>query len=178
MARSSKKGKGNFGAPLGRSVWIITLLTFVLLSLVSLSAILKMPPSTPWWTRWLGAAICIGIFGGSALFSIRGYSLSRKELRIRRLFWETMIPLKDLQRAWADPAVMNRSFRTMGNGGLFAFSGWFRNKKLGKFRAFVTDPKRSVVLEFRANETIVVSPDDPDEFLKVLGVEFAGNNDS
>lgn len=57
----------------------------------------------------------------------------------------------------------------MGNGGFLGYIGWFRSKRLGSFRAYVTDPPRCVVLEFEQRK-VVVSPDDPRRFLEALGV--------
>ncbi len=106
---------------------------------------------------------------GSALFTIRGYELAGSELLVRRLVWATRIPLQDLRSAWADPSAMKRSIRLFGNGGLFAFSGLFSNRKLGRYRAFATDPRNAVVLRFAAR-TIVVTPDAPQEFLSTLSL--------
>jgi hypothetical protein len=58
---------------------------------------------------------------------------------------------------------MSYSIRTFGNGGLFSISGLFRNKTLGSYRAYATDPKRAVVLKYK-KRTIVVTPDRPDVF--------------
>ena len=72
------------------------------------------------------------------------------------------------------PDAMRRSLRTFGNGGVFGFTGWFYNSRLGRYRAWVTDPKRAVVLVF-PDRTIVVSPGRPhlfvDELRERTGVE-------
>ena len=60
-----------------------------------------------------------------------------------------------------------RSIRTFGNGGLYSFTGWFRNTALGAYRAFVTDPHRTVVLHF-PTRTVVVSPSAPEDFVHVI----------
>jgi len=41
------------------------------------------------------------------------------------------------------------------------------NTKLGAYRAYATDPKRSVDLKFR-DQTAVVSPDSPDDFVDCI----------
>ncbi len=65
------------------------------------------------------------------------------------------------------PTAMAGSLRIAGNGGLFSFTGWFWSRRLGRYRAFVTDPARSVVLKF-SDRTVVVSPDVPEEFVAAL----------
>src|SRR5690242_17896949 len=96
------------------------------------------------WTALLPLAIICG----SALFIIRGYSVAPAAILVHRLFWTTRLPLASLQSAQFEPNAMRRSLRTFGNGGLLSFTGFYRNRSLGAYRAFVTDPHRTVVLRF------------------------------
>jgi hypothetical protein len=64
---------------------------------------------------------------------------------------------------------MRWSIRMCGNGGLYSYSGFFRNKALGTYRAFVTDPHQTVVLHF-PNRTVVVSPSAQEEFVDDIDV--------
>ena len=121
------------------------------------------------WRCVLPAALVIGC----ALFAIRGYSVSKEALLIHRLFWATRIPLEDLQSAEVRPGAMRGSIRTFGNGGFFSFSGWYRNRALGSYRAYVTDLQRTVILRF-PNRTLVVSPESPEDFVR----ELAGDEPS
>jgi hypothetical protein len=65
---------------------------------------------------------------------------------------------------------MQGSIRTFGNGGLFGFIGLFRNKKLGRYRAFATDEKNAVVLRF-ATHTLVITPEQPQRAVTLLNRE-------
>jgi Bacterial PH domain len=98
------------------------------------------------------------------LFIVSGYEVDRTELRIRRLLWSTVIPLQGLTRVWYDPEAMRKSLRVVGNGGLFSFSGIYQSKTLGRYRAFVTDPRSAVVLVL-LNRTVVITPGNPDSFV-------------
>lgn len=102
-----------------------------------------------------------------ALFVIRGYTITPDAILVHRLLWSTRLPRMGLQSAAPDPEAMCKSMRTCGNGGFFSFTGFYRNKKLGPYRALVTDPRRAVVLRY-PGRTIVVSPDDPAEFARSL----------
>ncbi len=106
---------------------------------------------------------------GSALFIVRGYEVESGSLLIRRLLWSTAVPLSELQEAWSDPAAMAQSLRLFGNGGLFVFAGLFWNRKLGKYRAFATLPRNSVVLKF-PRRAVVVTPENPAQFLQVVAL--------
>ncbi len=77
------------------------------------------------------------------------------------------MPLTDLRSAQVEPRAMRWSVRTLGIGGLFSFSGWYYNTLLGSYRAFVTDPNRTVVLRL-GRRSVVVSPSEPDVFVHDL----------
>lgn len=97
-------------------------------------------------------------------FMIRGYDLEANTLRVHRLGWYTRLDLAGLSSVEADPVAMMGSTRVFGNGGLFCFAGRFRNRQLGTYRAFATDPRQAVVLRLR-DRTVVITPDDPEKFL-------------
>jgi PH (Pleckstrin Homology) domain-containing protein len=118
-------------------------------------------------------SVLAGVLLGSALFTIRGYELAPAELLVERLLWATRLPLADLRAAWADPTAMRWSWRLFGNGGMFAISGLFWNRRLGRYRAFATDPRNAVVLRF-ATRTVVVTPDAPRELLDTLALYCPG----
>lgn len=106
---------------------------------------------------------------GSALFIVRGYEVGSGNLLIRRLLWSTDLSLTELQAAWSDPTAMAKSLRLFGNGGLFVFAGLFWNRNLGRYRAFATLPRNAVVLKFQ-RRTVVVTPENPGEFLEALAL--------
>jgi len=103
----------------------------------------------------------------AGFFTVRGYALDDTQLSVRRLLTSTRIPLVGLRRAWIDPTVCKGSLRVMGNGGLFSFTGWFQNKRLGRYRLFATDFRNAVVLKF-PDRTIVVTPAEPHAFVEHL----------
>lgn len=108
------------------------------------------------------------LVGAAALlFVVRGYELAPGELRIRRLLWSTRVPLAGLAEVRADSQAMAGSMRLFGNGGLFSFTGLFRSRTLGRYRAFVTDPAQAVVLRTESRVTIV-SPADPQAFVEAV----------
>jgi Bacterial PH domain len=115
---------------------------------------------------WL-ALLPVAVILFCALFTVRGYSITNRELAIRRLFWTTRVSLHGLRGAYFDTNATHRSIRTFGNGGFFSFTGYFRNKELGSYRAFMTDRRRAVVLRFPSS-VIVISPDRPEDFVNTI----------
>lgn len=146
----------------------ISIAVTVLLIVVSVVVILTVHAGLARWAAVLPLAILLG----SALFVVRGYTIRDGELLVDRWLWTTHVTLGPLREAIIDPDAGKGSIKLMGNGGLFAFCGWFRNASLGRYRAFVTDWQRAVVL--RAGEvTVVVSPADPAGFVRDLQAALA-----
>jgi hypothetical protein len=130
----------------------------------------RAAPLAAGFTRNFGigvALIPLAVLAGAAIFVVRGYTVIEGELYIERLLSVTRVELTGLRRAWSEPLACKGSFRLFGNGGLFAFTGWFYNKKLGNFRLFATDISRTVVLQL-PKRVVVVSPADPQAFIAAL----------
>lgn len=109
----------------------------------------------------------LAVISACALFTVRGYSIQNNTLLVHRLFWKTRVSLRELRSVKFDPEATRRSIRTFGNGGFFSFTGYFRNKELGSYRAFMTDRRRAVVLRFPSS-VIVISPDRPEDFVNAI----------
>jgi hypothetical protein len=116
------------------------------------------------WLSWLPLLFA----AGCALFTIRGYTITPDAILVHRLLWATELPRRSLESARFDPNAMRWSIRTFGNGGFYSFSGFYWNKSLGAYRAYVTDPSRTVVLRYSPKGTVLVSPAAPAEFVRDL----------
>lgn len=148
-----------FKAPWGRELTVLTAIsTFIVFAL-----------SVYVWSRGgrFVPLLLLAIHAVPLALTVRGYELGPGELRIRRLWWDTRWALDGHVTASVRPDVMARSWRIWGNGGLFAISGHFSNADLGRYRAFVTDFKRTVVLQ-TARGVVVISPDRPEQFVAAL----------
>lgn len=155
-----------YQAPWGNPLKIVSSL-LVVLSVVNVVAFRFLLPEEPrilillaQWTLSLIVLACLP-------FMIRGYAITGDAILIRRLFWTTRLDRADFKSAEVVPKAMSKSLRTCGNGGGFSFTGWYWSKPLGFYQAFVTDLNRTVVLRFE-KRTVVVSPDEPEEFVKQL----------
>ncbi|MBL9173942.1 MAG: hypothetical protein JNL10_10445 [Verrucomicrobiales bacterium] len=159
--------RSEFRAPASRMLVIVTALASAILIGIPILGWASLPASVPGFSRLLLTAVPLLILLGALPFAVRGYRVQKGTLRVLRPGWVTHLGLDRLLSAEADPAAMSGSLRIAGNGGLFSFTGWFWSRRLGRYRAFVTDPARSVVLKF-SDRTVVVSPDVPEEFVAAL----------
>jgi hypothetical protein len=157
-----------FTAPWGRALRWISIGASAFCLFASLDGIfLHHWISFPAYATVIQVSLPLIIVFTTLPFTIRGYHITPSSLEIERLGWRTRLPLRDLTGAEIVPSAMKSSLRTCGNGGLFSFTGWYWNRTLGHYRAFVTDLKRTVVLRF-GKRTIVLSPDQPEQFLAAL----------
>ena len=165
----------HYEAPWSTSLIVMSVLTTVICLGASMGA-------------WLGLATkhAPGVFGwavllplvllfGTALFTIRGYSISSDSILVHRLLWSTVLPRAGLESAEVELDAMRGSIRTFGNGGAFSFTGFYYNKRLGSYRAYVTAPHRTVVLRY-AKRRVVLSPGTPEDFVSDLALVKSSMN--
>ena len=149
----------HFRAPWGRELVVMSGIELFLIGVPAIS-------------QWYQGHVVIGSVLLAILLipitlTVRGYEVAPRELRIRRLCWDTRWPLDGLAGARLRPNVMAGSWRIWGNGGMFGFTGRFSNAALGRYRAYVTDHKRTVVIE-TPQGILVVSPDRPEHFIAAV----------
>jgi DNA-binding XRE family transcriptional regulator len=149
----------HFGAPW---CWTVRIVTIVVAALL-LTLPLMVPTGTLYWVHW----VAWGGFVFCLFFSVSGFSVRNGQLLVHRLGWATKFNLTQLSGFEVNAHAMMGSVRLFGNGGIFCFTGYYRNGVIGRFRAYVTDPAKSTVLEFGTHK-IVISPDDPEAFVETL----------
>ena len=108
-----------------------------------------------WRVAMVGVPVAVLL--GSLPFMVRGYVLTETHIEVRRLGWSTLLPLAGLAAVTGEPEGLRGSLRLFGNGGLFGISGWFCNRRMGRFRAYATDPGRAVLLRYRDCRKVLVT---------------------
>lgn len=105
------------------------------------------------------------------LFVVSGYDVDGGDLYVQRLLWSTRIPREGLTSLRHEPAASEGSIRIIGNAGLFAFTGLYQGKSLGRYRLFATDFTRSAVLAL-PRRAVIITPAAPDAFIEYLHHRF------
>ena len=153
-----------FSAPWSRSLRLITTAAVVVLVTLALAGFV-LGPRQSLVLRLAMAGAPLVVLLGTLVFMVRGYVLTESGIEVRRLGWSTALPLAGLAAVSGEPQGLRGSLRLFGNGGLFAISGWFWNRRIGRFRAYATDPERLVLLRYRDGKKVVVTPDDVQHFI-------------
>jgi Bacterial PH domain len=121
----------------------------------------------------VGIAVTIVVI---TLIGSRGsrFEVSPEGLRLRGDLYGRLIPVAELRTAEArridfeaTPELQPR-WRTLGTGLPGYQAGWFRLKGGERALLYLTDRSRAVYVPTTAGYSVVVSPADPDAFLRAL----------
>lgn len=140
----------------------VSVFVLALLAGVGLGVLPSVPDSG---ARGLSVLFLILVPLLGSLSMVRGYQVARDEVRVRRLFWNTRIPLRGLRSVESDPRSTHGSIRLFGNGGFLSSTGWFWNRRLGRYRLFANDASRAVVMRY-PDRCVVLAPEDPERFVR------------
>jgi hypothetical protein len=170
----------DFPAPVGRRVRIVPVLSFAVILFfcllnVSLYKALHLRPPAFWpmvLAPTVGLVVALPIF---FFQRVRCYRVTPDALEVLRPTRVNRFSFAGLQAVEVDPRAIEWAFKVFGNDGVGAITGRFRSRKLGAFRALVTDPDRSVVLRW-PDLTLVVSPDRPEEFVHAVRARVDGRH--
>jgi len=157
-------------APAGTRVRVITAITVALfVALVAIQAVvLPRHIGSDYWLGVLAPLIGAPIVAAVArICHIRAYRLDGDALVVVRQGFPVRFRLAGLVSIERDRDPMAGACKRLGNDGLGAVSGRFRSRKLGDFRAYLTDRERGVILRAAAG-TLVVSPAQPEIFIDAV----------
>jgi hypothetical protein len=147
-------------APPGTRVRLATTVAFAVFVLamaaVTVAMLCERRPA-PWPVFFLppGMLVLFTVIWHGA--RVKVYRLTADELRIERAFQTVRYPLAGLQFVSFDPEALRGALKVAGNDGLGAVAGRFRSKRLGKFRAYLTDREHAIVLRW-PDRCLVISP--------------------
>jgi hypothetical protein len=157
-------------APAGVRVRVMTAIVVLLfVALVALQAALMPRRSmTDYWISVCAPLVGVPIVVAVWWFArVHAYRLEGQELVVVRALFPVHFSLAGLQSIEPDRDPMAGARKRRGNDGLGSVSGKFRSRKLGDFRAHLTDRERGVVLRAAAG-TLVISPAQPAIFVDAV----------
>jgi len=153
-----------FAAPWSPSVRYTTVVSSALLVALTITGLFADARHSLLWRAAL-VVVPLAVLLGTLPFTVRVYLLTERYIEVRRLGWYSILPLAGLVSITGVPEGLRGSVRIFGNGGLFAITGWFWNRKIGRFRAYATDPGRVVLLRYTDGKQVVVTPHDVQHFI-------------
>jgi amino acid transporter len=157
-----------------RAIWDsgVWLWTVIFSSVVAFVAVMVLVQSSK-----LGERMTTFVVGSIAVMLLciiacapRGFIVDHRTLKVRTVAFTLSYDLKDLkdvQTVDSSEVFGAGTIRTFGVGGLFGYYGFYRTQKWGNVRAFVTDRNKLVLVKI-GGKVLVLSPEKPDEFTKLL----------
>lgn len=116
-----------------------------------------------------GVLIALAVILSVGLFSVRGYEIEARTLRIKRPLWTTEVDLGPLTSVEPAPFLAKSvSISLWSTRGFFGLVGFFYKRGIGVYHAYVTDLRNAVLLRFQTGMPIVVSPDAPPKFVEAV----------
>lgn len=157
---------GEFGCSLDRLSKIITAITCVGLPVLYSWVFLAGEYSPDFIPFWFLIGITLSIPVISYSLSPRSVGADQDGLWIRRRFGLKKIMRKEiLDVRLPDRDEMRGTIRTFGNGGLFGYTGYFRNSRMGSMLWFCTRRSNYVLVVRASGPVVVITPDDPEGFV-------------
>ena len=106
-------------------------------------------------------------------FSFRpiNYKIINNLLVIHRLFIDVKIERDNIKSVGLiDKNKIHGAIRIFGVGGLFGYFGNFANFEMGKMTWYATRKDRTVLINTKDNKKIILTPDEPEEFVAAFKV--------
>lgn len=97
------------------------------------------------------------------------YVITSDEVIVRRFLKNVHIKRSDIERVGlVDEKAMIGAIRTFGVGGLFGYYGGFANSSIGRMTWYATRRNNAVLLKTRNNKKIILTPNEPKDFINHL----------
>jgi Bacterial PH domain len=163
---SRSKDSRSSDAPLFTSSWSLALkatsaITLALLAVIFI--VLRGTPTVP--PEFPPLLLALPLI--ATLFMVRGYRVDRDGLRIVRPFWSNRFELQAITEVIPIEGDLGMVWRLAGNGGLFSITGWYSNKKVGRFRNFANHFENAVLVKL-GKRNVLLAPDDVKTFIETL----------
>ena len=103
------------------------------------------------------------------LLSTKSYKIDSKCITITRPLRSFSINFADIIKVELLAAKdLSGLIRTFGVGGLFGYYGKYYNSTLGRVNLYTTQRKNRILIVNRENVAVVISPDDPSLYQKLI----------
>jgi hypothetical protein len=101
------------------------------------------------------------------LYAPLAYEITNDHIAIVRRIGNFNIPRTEIVSVQAlSKQDMGLAWRTMGNGGLFGYTGWYASQKQGRMRWFVSQRNNYVMIVLANQKKYILTPDDVEGFMQ------------
>ncbi len=113
-----------------------------------------------WLPMVIMLVVMVPLFVVTWLHSPRTLMIDRNTLTIGRRVKPVVISLGDIRRVErVESKIVRRSMRTMGNGGMWAYTGKYYHREIGNYQLFATEMRNLLLIETDKQKYVVSSVD-------------------
>ncbi len=95
--------------------------------------------------------------------------VDNNSITIERKFKPVVIRFSEIKTVrLLQKGEMKGTIRTFGNGGIFGYTGLYYNKTMGSMTWYCTQRKKYILVEKTNNKKLIITPDNPDDFIQSL----------
>jgi hypothetical protein len=115
----------------------------------------------------LWGSVVIGIILGAVYpFAPQDYRVNAQAVVVHRLAPDVVIPLNEIEIL--EMRTVTPSIRTWGAAGFFGSFGWFWSPEIKSYKGYYTRFDNTIVIYRRNNRPVVISPDQPEAFIRAV----------
>lgn len=158
-------------APCGMRIRVVVIAVVVFLAVLDVFLAFQFfRTNTPGRYTMLVGAFVPGIIVTVLLvgFGIQSYRLEGQKLRVLRRFHSPVYDLAGLSSIEARPDTMRGSRKIYGNDGVGSISGVYQSKAQGRFRCYLSDTQKAVLITLANGEKLVLSPEHTQPFIDAV----------
>lgn len=144
----------------------------VIISLIVIITMAMALSIIPWTS--IGSIILYILIVGSLVYALAVMPLwlkvDNESIRVQQLIGHKKFNKKDIEIYSIEKSDIGGSIRVFGSGGYGGYTGWFRNKKLGKYFMLVVNTKELALIKTKKGKQLVINyPESLRSELKPLG---------
>lgn len=146
--------------PMRRSLSIKLTTGFTLLLPFVMGVVISYCEGLGWLPMVIMLVVLVPMYILTWLYSPRTLMIDRNTLTIGRRVQPVVISLGDIRRVErVESKIVRRSMRTMGNGGLWAYTGNHYHRQIGNYKLFATEMRNLLLIETDKQKYVVSSVD-------------------
>lgn len=149
---------------------VVLLGTALVLLVLGVKLALAEKSLVPRYVPWVllgGAGVDLAILAVLANMKLWGYEVGGGQLSIRHGLTTKRFVLQAPVEVAPESKPFEGAIRIFGSGGLWSYYGKFSSPRLGRFEAYLTDPKEAVVIKSQG-QVVVVSPRERGAFIEAI----------
>ena len=141
-------------------VWLMTVIAIVL-PVIACGPLFIFEEELGWLPWVIMLLTMTPVYVVTWLYAPRTLMLDRNTLTIGRRVQPVEISLGDIRRVErVESKVVRRAMRTVGNGGLWAYTGRYYHRAVGNYQLFATELSNLVLIETDKKKYVISSVDE------------------